>query len=205
MTRQQPNPAVAGPLTLLHCADVARWYEDIAPRLVRWLSGRGPVSAREAEDIVQDTFIRVIAHAPRLATFTDRQRRNYVFTIAANICSNGARTWHRHGETPVSLGAYVNTEEANTLTLIDPAQTTNEWMARAQPDAQPEQSTAARMTLRAVWDATPAIYRELLLLLAAEYTPAEIAAQWGVSTHAVEMRIWRMRQMLREAGERISA
>ena len=199
--------AVAGPITLLYAADVARWYSELAPRLTRWLEKRGAYSAREAEDIVQETFVRVITHAPRIAAMTPDHRHHYVHSMAAHVVHDQARDFNRRqrisggAALPLQLDAF---NDPGSLSSIEPAAAADEWLAHARPEAQPEQTTAARETLRHVWEMVEPQHRELLLLVAQKYTLAEMAAQLGITQTAVKSRAWRMRTLLIEAGAKLS-
>lgn len=190
-----------GPLTLLQAAEVAQWYEAIAPHLKNWLSARGFITAQEADDIVQETFVRVIQHAPQLATYTPIQRRNYVFTIAKHLSTNGLRRWSRRAGNPVAFGAISDLHE---VVISDPASAEAEWLAHAQPYAQPEQTTAARLTLRAVWEHLEPKYRAIVLLIAEGRSPQEMADTLGITLAALWTRIYRMRVYLLSLGEKIA-
>ena len=203
--RRERSIDLAGPLTLLQAADVATWYEELAPTLARMLGSRGSTSARIAEDVVQDVFVRIIEIAPRLAAMERKQRRSFVVSMAYHLHHDRVRrVQHSHGvEDALHFGA-MDDYALDRVTLADAAHASEEWLARAQPDAQPEQTTAARLSLRAVWDATPREYRELLLLVAQGTPRTEMAARLGMSEAAVSMRLVRMRRMLLDVGKEIA-
>lgn len=189
--------ALAGPLTLLQCAEVARWYEDeqLALHMVTWLMHAGAFQRREAEDIVQEAFVRVIEHVAHIASMTRADRRRYVFQVAANV----ARDWGRRAALPVGaavpMSAFV---VAENIPLAPHAE-----LNRARPDADPEQTTAARMSLRAVWEAARPQEREIVLLLAEGYHAREIGERLGIAERTAILRIWRMRKHLVMAAERM--
>ena len=193
MSNTTPN---AGPLTLLQAAEVARWYDELAPALRRFVAGallHTTDDGQDVDDVIQETFLRLMAHLTELAALTPAHRRNYAWTTAKCV------TRDRHRYTTRRLPAVPLSSVADAP--MEPLTASHDWQAHA---TTMEQTTAARMSLHAVWQATPPHYRELLLLLAAGYTPAEMAARLGISQHGVAMRVWRLRQVLREAGERIA-
>lgn len=202
---RQPNTArraMAPMVALLYAAEIARWYEEMAPQLRRFVGSFGPVSAQEADDLVQDVFVNVLEHAALLVTLAPEARRVYVYQMAKNRNTTRARSWARRNSiiNETHLSVYP---DPHTLHIAAPEQARAEWLAHARPDANPEQTTAARISLQAVWDATPAVDRQLLLLVIEGRSRTEQAAALGISEGAVSMRLWRLRTLLLEAAERM--
>ena len=193
--------SVAGPLTLLQAAEVARWYDEIAPDLRRFVASRLLRTTRDAadvEDVLQETFARLIAHIGDVAALDSRERRrNYAFQAAVWV----ARDRYRRNARRIEATPLSTLPQDDDRVALQPLTASHDWQTHASGI---EQTTAARMTLRAIWQATPPQYRELLLLLAQGYTPGEMAARLGITRNGVNMRIWRLRQVLRDAGEALA-
>ena len=191
----------AGPLTLLQAAEVARWYDEIAPDLRRFVASRLLRTTRDAtdvEDVLQETFARLIAHIGDVAALDSRERRrNYAFQAAVWV----ARDRYRRNARRIEATPLSTLPQDDDRVALQPLTASHDWQTHASGI---EQTTAARMTLRAIWQATPPQYRELLLLLAQGYTPGEMAARLGITQQGVNMRIWRLRQVLRDAGEALA-
>ena len=196
----------AGPLTLLQAAEVARWYDEFTPEIRHYATNvllRCYEDAPDVDDLLHDVFVRLIRHVAEIITLDDKHRRNYVYQTARWIAADRYRK--RYGKSAMAragqggqLGAAVPLS-AVASSAMEPLTASHDWQAHMQP----EQTTAARMSLRAVWEATPPKYRDVLLLLAAGVSPADMARRLGLTENAVNMRVYRLRAVLREAGERI--
>ena len=194
------HASVAGPLTLLQAAEVSRWYDEFAHDLRRFVAMRLLRTTRDApdvDDILQDVFITLMRHVTHVAGLTPPHRRGYAFQAAVWA----ARDRHRYHQRRVEAIPLSAVSPDDDRVPLQPLTASHDWQAHA---SGVEQTTAARMTLRAIWQATPPQYRELLLLLAQGYTPGEMAARLGITRNGVNMRIWRLRQVLREAGEALA-
>lgn len=194
------NTTLAGPLTLLQATAVAQWYDELAPALRRFVAGvllRTMDDAPDVDDVLQETFIRLMAHMREFAALeTAEHRRNYAFLTAKWAARDRYRLQQRRIDArPLSAVDDLDHEPVTAVTA------SHDWQTHAEGI---EQTTAARMTLWAIWEATPHEYRELLPLLATGYNRAEMAALLHISLHAVDMRVWRLRQMLRQAGGQLS-
>ena len=134
-----------------------------------------------ALDLAQETFVRVYRH--RSAYRSDQAFSTWLFHIATNLARNHSRWRSRHPE--VLLGSAEEGEHPLKVDTDTPA------------DAAIRQEQA-----RAVHQAVihlPEDLREALILSAYECLPhAEIGEVLGMSPKAVEMRIYRARQILRE-------
>ena len=192
--------AISGPLTLLQAAEVSCWYDEFAHDLRRFVASRllRTGDAADVEDVLQETFARLIAHIGDVAALDSRERRrNYAFQAAVWV----ARDRYRRDARRIDAAPLSTLPQDDDRVALQPLTASHDWQTHASGI---EQTTAARMTLRAIWQATPPQYRELLLLLAQGYTPGEMAARLGITQQGVNMRIWRLRQVLRDAGEALA-
>jgi len=133
----------------------------------------------DAEDIVQETFIRVIEHPARFVSV--REPRPWLVRIAWNLALDRVRRI-----TPVSL------DEELAAALASPQQSADAAIAEARRLAQ---------ALAAV-DRLPQREREVLLLAAIEkLTTAEIAAVLKKSESSVRSLLFRARAHLQQRLE----
>jgi RNA polymerase sigma-70 factor (ECF subfamily) len=136
----------------------------------------------EAEDIAQLAFLRVWKHAKRWRP--DAKFTTYLFTIAANLVRNHARWRQRHPSVSIEAGEETGHEAADQA-------------------PSPDESAASHDKLRAIQVAMAALppeLREAMTLFTHEDLGyAEIATIAGCSPKAVETRIYRARQLLKEA------
>lgn len=162
--------------TLMH-----RWSDRIISFLYR-MTGRHEA----AVDLAQETFVKLYQardrYRPRGGEFS-----TWLFTIASNLAKNHARWRSRHPE--VSLDA---TAGDGTRSLPEPCS------AAASPD-QVAVSRETEEQVRAAILALPGDLREALLLFTHEQLGyADIAHITHCSAKAVETRIYRARQILKE-------
>ncbi len=151
-----------------------RWKERVAAFLLR-MTGE-PDAAR---DLAQETFVRLYQSRHR---YRPKGRfSTYLFAIASNLAKNHLRWRSRHPARALS------DEEAAQL----PAQGQG-------PDAALAQSETAAAVERAFAALPPEQREAMTLFIHEELGYAEIAAALGCSAKAVETRIYRARQRLRE-------
>ena len=135
-----------------------------------------------AEDLVEETWLRLVAHATRLRP--DTNLGAWLFTVARNLHASYCRS--RLLEDSASV---------DTLGL---------WPA-ASPAPSPSEVAEASETARriaAALAAMPLTYRESLLLAAAGLRPAEAAVICGITPEAMRQRLSRARAQLdRRLGE----
>ncbi|MCE9518400.1 MAG: sigma-70 family RNA polymerase sigma factor [Verrucomicrobia bacterium] len=132
-----------------------------------------------AVDLAQETFVRV--HQNRSRYQPQSKFSTWLFTIATNLARNHARWRSRHPEVALS------DQEANAPPDHSPT-----------PDANAISNERAE-AVRAAIDQLPDDLKEALVLSIYEEMPqAEIAAVMGCSIKAVELRIYRARQMLKD-------
>jgi len=158
----------------VHAAFYARLFNFLA-RLCR---------RREvAEDLLEETWLRLVTHSGRLAP--DTRLGPWLYTVARNLFYSYCRS--REIDEGLAAG----------LIGLWPGGT---------PLASPFEEAAARELERRVERALatlPAAYREVLLLVGAEgLSPAEAAGVCGVSPEALRQRLSRARAMLTRDLER---
>jgi RNA polymerase sigma-70 factor (ECF subfamily) len=141
----------------------------------------------EAADLAEETFVRIYTHRGR---YDARHKfSTWLYAIATNLVRDRYRWRTRHPE--VSIDAHAG-------------ETGADWVSHL-PDSNPGPAEDLDRTERAeaVREAIAKLPEELrtpLVLSQYEALPhAEIAEILGCSSKAVEMRIYRARQQLREA------
>ena len=136
-----------------------------------------------AEDLLEETWLRLVTHSGRLAP--DTRLGPWLYTVARNLFYSYCRS--------------RETDEGLAAGLI------GLWPG-GTPLASPFEETAARELERRLERALatlPAAYREVLLLVGAEgLLPSEAAGVCGVSPEALRQRLSRARAMLTRDLER---
>jgi len=143
----------------------------------------------DAADVAQDAFVRVYQHR---AKFDPRQKfSTWLYTIATNLARDRLKWRARHPQ--VSLNQTIGESDST--------------MADVLPDSKPSPDDALASSERelAVRDAVAELPEELRVpLILAEYEAmphSEIASVLHCSIKAVESRIYRAKQRLRERLE----
>jgi RNA polymerase sigma-70 factor (ECF subfamily) len=157
---------------------MSRWRVRVAAFLLRMVGNHAA-----AMDLTQETFVRLYtsrhSYKPTAAFST------YLFHIAANLARSHARWKSLHPTVPL-------TDEEGTM-IHEPA----------DPQLSPDAAAVLREKITLVRKAIvtlPDDLREALLLFAMEnMSHADIAKTLGCSAKAVEVRIYRARQSLKEA------
>jgi RNA polymerase sigma-70 factor (ECF subfamily) len=152
-------------------------HDAFNPRLFGFLarlSGNRDV----AEDLVEETWLRLVSHAPRLRA--DTNLAAWLFTVARNLHVSYCRS--RLIEDSLSIG---------TLGM---------WPSPAIPPSPLEAATASETASRlaVAFRTLPLIYREALLLAAEGMRPSEAAVVCGVTPEAMRQRLSRARTQLDE-------
>jgi len=159
---------------------MARWSERIVAFLYR-MTGQREV----AVDLAQETFVKL--YQARLKFRSQGNFSTWLFAIAANLARNHARWKSRHPT--VSLDATDADGSGIYAEPVDPNQT-------------PEQAAIAReksATIhRAILSLPPELREALTLFIHEGLSYAEIANLSRCSAKAVETRIYRARQILKE-------
>ncbi len=151
---------------------------------VKGLIARLVLNASEAEELAQETFVRVWQQREKFRA--GAEFRPWVFAIAVNLARNRLRWWRRRPE--VSLEAWNETEDRGGRT-DDEGRT-----GGAAGLEQAERAAAVREEIAAL----PVELREAIVLFEYEdLSHAEIGAAVGATPKAVETRIYRAREKLR--------
>ncbi len=148
-----------------------------APRLNGFLRRLG-ASAEVAEELVQETFIRLVRHAP---TLPDGSRVGaWCFTVARNL-------WRSHRR-----WAWLDGTRLLEFAGLRPA------VGFGPDDALTARRTRDR--LEAALASLPESHREVFLLVVGEgLQPQEVAAALGISPENARQRLARARRHLEEA------
>ena len=160
---------------------MTRWQQPLVNYLTRFCGNEAT-----ALDLAQDTFVRV--YEARSRYDTRGKFATWLYTIAGNLARNSHRWQQRHPT--VSLDAPTD-ENGGTLSTHLPD-------AASAPDASAEQSERAAAVRSAISE-LPEDQRTIVLL--SEYenlSHADIATVLGCTAKAVETRLYRVRQTLRE-------
>ena len=151
---------------------------------VKGLIGRIVLNASEAEELAQETFVRVWQQREKYragAAF-----RPWVFAIAVNLARNRLRWWRRRP----------------TVELHEWSATGGEGSEGVREESaleRKERATAVRDAIAAL----PLELREAIVLFEYEQlSHAEIAVTVGATAKAVETRIYRAREKLRTSLRR---
>jgi RNA polymerase sigma factor (sigma-70 family) len=154
-----------------------RWELPVKGLLARLLQ-----NASEAEELAQDTFVRVWQQRGKFRA--GAEFRPWVFAIAVNLARHRLRWWRRRPV--VSLDAW--TEAGRDVAAGGPG-----------AGAALEQTERAEAVRRAVAE-LPVELREALVLSEYEQlSHLEIAAATGGTAKAVESRLYRARALLRKS------
>lgn len=155
---------------------------------VKGLIARIVLNAREAEELAQETFVRVWQQRGKFragAAF-----RPWVFAIAVNLARNRLRWWRRRPE--VALEEWSGTE--------DGGQRTENRGQMAQGGARGLEAAERAAAVREAIAALPLELREAIVLFEYEQlSHTEIAAAVGATPKAVESRLYRAREKLRKS------
>lgn len=157
-------------------------YEAYRARLFSFLAR---LSRRRdvAEDLLEETWLRLVACAPRLAD--DTCLAAWLFTVARNLHAS----WCRHR----SLDDARISDAVPSWPAPPPGETPFQAAARNETERRLERALA-RLSLRD---------REVLLLVAVErLSPAEAAGSLGVPPETLRKRLQRARERLAAEMER---
>jgi len=175
-------------LARLRAGDAAAFdavYERLRPRLYSFLA-RLTGDPALAEDLVQDAFLRLARHAPRLAA--DSRLDAWLFTVARNIFVS-QRRW--------ALLDVARVSELRLWAQLQPR--------RPTPFALAAASETERLVEQAIAD-LPLAYRETILLVAVEgMSPTEAAPVMGLKPATVRQRLARARAMIQTQLDRAGA
>ena len=157
---------------------ISRWRDRVASFLLRMVGDHAT-----AMDLTQETFVRL--YTSRRSYKPSAAFSTYLFHIAANLARTQARWRRRHPTVPME-------DESGEL-RHDPSG--NEL----RPDESASLHEKAEVVSRAI-AALPEDQREALILFTVEgMSQGEVAKALRCSPKAVEVRVYRARQALREA------
>lgn len=147
-------------------------------------------SEEDANDLAQETFVRVYQH--RASFRTEQKFTTWLYTIAANLGRNHHRWRSRHPN--VSLDAESETNEQSLGTMLP---------ADGPVPSEAAEATERAAAVRAAVHQLPEDLREAILLCEWEdLLMAEAATILKTTPKAVESRLYRARQALREKLKR---
>jgi RNA polymerase sigma factor (sigma-70 family) len=148
---------------------------------VKSVIGRIVLNASEADELAQETFVRVWQQRAKFRV--DLAFRPWIFAIAVNLARNRLRWWRRRPEVALEEWTESGTDASSGAIAAEGR----------------ERAAAVRDAIGAL----PVDLREALVLFEYEQlSHAEIAAVVGATPKAVETRIHRAREKLRGALRR---
>lgn len=141
----------------------------------------------EAAEVAQETFVKVYLQRERFRP--EARFRSWVLTIAANLARNRRRWWRRHPTVSLDVPGEREGEAPPAWELRDPGLGPHEQALAAERAREVRSAVAA----------LPHDLREVVVLAEfEERSHAEIAGILGCSAKAVEMRLYRARERLRQ-------
>lgn len=185
-----------------HDLEVEALWRDIAEPL-RGFIARRVATPEDADDIVQDVFVRV---ASRLDGLRDDERIvGWVYRIARNAVIDHYRAAPRRRELAVGAMGVDALEDAAAGEAVDgdaAAGDTGGWPFDAAPDAAVATRRELVACLRPALASLPPAAREALELTElGDLTQAEAAAQLGISVSGMKSRVQRARRQVRSLIE----
>lgn len=130
----------------------------------------------DAEDAVQDAFVRVINHLEKIREIDCNETRFYLVVIVKNVSLNMLKKKQRHPEIDIDEVYDVQTDDNIEDEILDKIN-----------------SEEIRNALRELSDND---YEILFLYLVKEHNPSEIADLIGISANLARQRIFRARKRL---------
>lgn len=156
----------------------------------------------DAEDLAQETFVRVFQHRHR---FDPRLRfHSWLYTIAANLVRDRFRWRSRHPELP-SMGSSSDGATPKCAPgegYLEEVEAAGRGRTEETPEEHLLRSERARAVQEAVAQLPPDLRVPLVLAEYEDLPHAEIAQVMGCSPKAVEVRIYRARRLLRQRLEK---
>jgi RNA polymerase sigma-70 factor (ECF subfamily) len=155
-----------------------RWQKPLLS-----FTNRYTQNTSEAADLAQETFVKVYQNRAKYrheGTFS-----TWMFTIAVNLCRNHARWKSRHP----SLSSAEADAELRVNLPTD---------AATRPDSQSIRGDDASKVREAIQDLSHDLRTAILLFEYEGLSHTEIAVTLDCSAKAVETRLYRARQILRE-------
>lgn len=141
----------------------------------------------DANDLAQESFVRVFR--AKASFRTSAKFSTWLYTIAANLARNQLRWRSRHPNVSLDAPAVDNPEQTLATTLPDGAPAPGEQALTA------ERAAAVRRAVNGL----PEDLREAVVLCEwEELSMADAATIAGCTAKAIESRLYRARQLLRE-------
>ena len=163
---------------------------------VKALISRLVLNASEAEELAQETFVRVWQQRDKFRT--GAEVRPWIFSIAVNLARNRLRWWRRRPEVALEEWSEIQRSASAVQNSAFGVPGSGNPEGALALERQ-EQAGAVRDAIAAL----PLELREAIVLFEfEEMSHAEIAAAVGATTKAVETRIYRAREKLRQALRR---
>lgn len=163
-----------------------RWQRPVRAFVLRYLPNES-----DADDLVQETFVRVFKHRDR---YQPKSRfSTWLFTIAVNLCRNHAEKMGRRAAEPLD-GAAVPGADGER----GPASAREHASDAPGPADQTLTRERAAAVRAAVQELPPDLRTAVILFEFDELSHAEIAEIAGTTPKAIETRLYRARATLRE-------
>lgn len=161
-----------------------RWQRPVRAFVLRSFANES-----DADDLVQETFVRVFKHRAR---YEPRSRfSTWLFTIAVNLCRNHAEKMGRR--MAESLDAPASATSGDTSPL--PREHASAAPGPAEAALTQERAAAVR---EAIQDLPEDLRTAVILSEYQDLSHAEIAEIAGTTAKAIETRLYRARATLRE-------
>lgn len=158
-----------------------RWQQPLANYIFRYIGNE-----TDAVDLTQETFVRV--YEKRHTFEPNSHFSSWLFTIATNLCRNHFRWRSRHRTAPLD-GQDENKKDRLNREPVDSG-------------PSPLQTLEAREKANAIREAidslSPDLKEAILLFEYENRSYEEISKVLGCSVKAVEMKLYRARQTLKE-------
>jgi len=159
---------------------MTRWQQPLVAFIYRYIHHE-----TDALDLAQETFVRVYEKRGRYTV--QAKFSTWLFTIAANLCRNYLR-WQQGRRQSVP-----ETRDAEEAELAEYVQSLDD-----SPDEAAMRSESISL-IKAAIDKLPHDLKTVLLLYEYQSLPyVEISSVLKCSVKAVEMKLYRARQLLRE-------
>lgn len=159
-----------------------RWDKPLVGFILRYTNNHA-----DAVDLAQETFVRIYEHRKRYRP--KGKFSTWMFTIAANLSRNHARWKSRHPSVSTVSKADDGEESDWQDNIIDPDD---------QPDASAVRNDEARQIREAVQELPHDLRTAVLLFEFEGMAHADIADVLSCTPKAVETRLYRARQLLRQ-------
>lgn len=160
---------------------INRWKQPLANYAMRYVGNES-----DAVDIAQETFVKIYVHRHKYRAGS--RFSSWLLTIATNLCRNHTRWRSRHPAVSIDEeNDGIPNSLSNKLTDSSPL-----------PGEKLEADEQNKMVKDAVISLPDDLKTAILLYEFEDRSYEEIAEILGCSSKAVEMRLYRARQLLKE-------